>query len=90
VVFPSPPDHPLVAAARAARAAAGLEPAEETASSTDANAALGRGIAAISVSLAHGENAHRLDEHVELGALPAGLASVQALTDALAGGLSHT
>ncbi len=81
-------DHPLVVAARAARVAAGLPAATEVASSTDANAALGRGIPAISVSLAHGANAHRLDERVDLGSLPAGLASVEALVDALARGLS--
>jgi len=80
-------DNPLVRAARDARAAAGLPPAEESASSTDANAALGRGIPAICVSLTRGENAHRLDEHVELGPLPDGLAAVEHLVDALGRGL---
>jgi acetylornithine deacetylase/succinyl-diaminopimelate desuccinylase-like protein len=80
------PDHPLVAAARAARAAAGLPPAEENASSTDANAAMARGIPAICVSLTDGANAHRVDEHVELGPLPAGLAAVEHLVDALGAG----
>jgi len=84
----TPADHPLVAAARAARAAAGLPAADETASSTDANAAMGRGVPAVCVSLTHGEGAHTLDERIELGPLPAGLAAVEALTDALAAGLS--
>jgi len=81
-------DHPLLVAARAARAFAGLPAAEETASSTDANAAMGRGIPAVCVSLTHGEGAHTLDERVELAPLAAGLASVEALTDTLAAGLS--
>jgi hypothetical protein len=38
------------------------------------------------VSLTHGANAHRLDEHVELGPLPRGLAAVDALVDRLADG----
>ncbi|UGS37898.1 M20/M25/M40 family metallo-hydrolase [Capillimicrobium parvum] len=83
----TPADHPLVAAAQAARAAAGLGPAEESASSTDANAAMGRGIPAVCVSLTHGANAHRIDEHVELAPLPAGLAAVEHLLDALGRGL---
>lgn len=82
----TPADHPLVAAARAARAAAGLPPANESASSTDANAAMGRGIPAICVSLTDGAHSHRVDEHVELGPLPAGLAAVEQLVDALAAG----
>jgi tripeptide aminopeptidase len=81
------PGHPLVAAARAARADAGLPPAEETASSTDANAALGRGIAAVSVALTRGDGAHTLEEHVELAPLGAGLAAVESLVAALGRGL---
>jgi acetylornithine deacetylase/succinyl-diaminopimelate desuccinylase-like protein len=82
-----PPGHPLLHAARAARASAGLPPAEERASSTDANAALGLGIAAICVGLTYGANAHRRDEHVELAPLAGGLAALDALADALAAGL---
>lgn len=80
-------DHPLVAAAQAARAAAGLPPAQESASSTDANAAMGRGLPAICVSLTDGAGAHTPDEHVEIGPLAAGLACVEALAGALAAGL---
>lgn len=54
-------------------------------SSTDANAAHGRGIPAITVGVTTGANAHRLDEYVDLGPIPAGLASLEALVDELAG-----
>jgi acetylornithine deacetylase/succinyl-diaminopimelate desuccinylase-like protein len=82
------PDHPLVAAARSARAAAGLRPAEEAASSTDANAAMGRGIPAVCVSLTHGAGAHTPDEFVDLAPLAGGLRAVELLVDALGAGLS--
>ena len=80
------PDHPLVAAARRARERTGLPPAEEGASSTDANAAYGRGIPAITVGVTTGGNAHRLDEYVDLGPVAKGLAALEALADDLAGG----
>jgi len=85
----TPRDHPLPAAARAARAAAGLPAAEETASSTDANAALGRGIPAVGVGLTHGADAHRLDEHVDLEPLEAGIAALEHLTRALGRGMGR-
>lgn len=84
----TPSDHPLVLAARAARVAAGLPPAEEIASSTDANAALGRGIPAICVSLTRGAGAHTLDEHVQVAPLREGVAALDALVDALGAGVS--
>ena len=84
----TPPDHPLVVAARAARTDAGLPEADEHASSTDANAAMGRGIAAICVSLTTGAGAHTRDEHVHVAPLAGGLAAVEALVDRLAAGLS--
>jgi acetylornithine deacetylase/succinyl-diaminopimelate desuccinylase-like protein len=84
----TPDDHPLIAAARAARRAGALPAAEENASSTDANAALGRGIPAICVSLTKGAGAHTLDEHIELAPLAGGVAALDALVDALAAGLS--
>jgi tripeptide aminopeptidase len=80
------PDHPLLAAARRARERAGLAPAPELASSTDANAAHGRGIPAITVGVTTGANAHRLDEYIELEPLPAGLTALIALATDLAGG----
>ena len=80
------PDHPLVEAARRARERAGLPPAEEGASSTDANAAYGRGIPAITVGVTTGGNAHRLDEYIDLGPVAKGLAALEALADDLATG----
>jgi tripeptide aminopeptidase len=79
------PDHELLLAARRARAAAGLPPAREDASSTDANAAYGLGIPAITVGVSTGGNAHRLSEYIDLDPLPGGLASLAALADELAG-----
>jgi tripeptide aminopeptidase len=79
------PDHPLVAAARRARERAGLPPAEEGASSTDANAAYGRDIPAITVGVTTGGNAHRLDEYIDLAPIPDGLAALEALAEELVG-----
>jgi acetylornithine deacetylase/succinyl-diaminopimelate desuccinylase-like protein len=69
-------DHPLMDAARRARETAGLAPAGEGASSTDANAAYGRGVPAITVGLTTGGNGHRLDEYIDLAPLPAGMAAL--------------
>jgi tripeptide aminopeptidase len=78
-------DHPLLVAARRAREGAGLAPAREDAASTDANAAYGRGIPAITVGVTTGGNAHRLDEYIDLEPLPAGLAALGALADEVSG-----
>ncbi len=78
-------DHPLLAAARRARAKAGLPPATEGASSTDANAAHGRGIPAITVGLTVGAHAHRLDEYIETAPLASGLAALESLALELGG-----
>jgi tripeptide aminopeptidase len=72
-------DHPLVEAARRARVTAGLSPAVEEASSTDANAAHGRGIPAITVGVSTGGNAHRLDDYVDIAPISGGLRSLEAL-----------
>jgi tripeptide aminopeptidase len=77
-------DHPLVAAARRARERAGLPRAEEGASSTDANAAYGRGIPAITVGVTTGGHAHRLDEYIDLEPIASGLAALEALAEELA------
>jgi tripeptide aminopeptidase len=77
--------HPLLAAARAARQRAGLPPVPEIASSTDANAAHGRGIPAITVGVTTGGNAHRLDEYVDLPPVAGGLAALDILVDELVG-----
>jgi acetylornithine deacetylase/succinyl-diaminopimelate desuccinylase-like protein len=78
-------DHPLLEAARRARATAGLPAATEEASSTDANAAHGRGIPAITVGVSTGGNAHRLDDYVDVEPIAAGLRSLEALALELAG-----
>lgn len=77
------PDHPLLAAARRARAHAGLPPAEEGASSTDANAAHGLGIPAITVGLTTGGGAHRIDEFIDTEPLAGGLTALERLLDEL-------
>ena len=68
-----PEDHALLADLRAARAAAGLGDPEPSLQSTDANAALGAGLPAATLGLARVRGAHTLQEHVDVGALPAGL-----------------
>jgi acetylornithine deacetylase/succinyl-diaminopimelate desuccinylase-like protein len=80
-----PPDHQLVQAARDARARAGLEPAEEGASSTDANAAYGCGIPAITVGVTTGGNAHRPDDYIDVEPLERGLRALVLLADELVG-----
>lgn len=72
-------DAPLIEAARRARVAAGLPPARENASSTDANAAHGRGIPAIAVGVTTGGNAHRLDDYVDVAPIAGGLRALEEL-----------
>ncbi|MGH2856571.1 MAG: M20/M25/M40 family metallo-hydrolase [Solirubrobacteraceae bacterium] len=79
------PEHPLLDAAREARRLAALPPARESASSTDANAAHGQAVPAITVGVSTGANAHRPDEYIDLAPIPAGLRSLRALIDLLAG-----
>ncbi len=79
-------DHPLLAAARRARTRAGLRAADEGASSTDANAAYGRGIPAITVGVSTGDNAHRLDEYIDVEPIAAGLRALELLVSLLADG----
>lgn len=78
------PDHPLLHAARAARVGAGLGPAEEGYSSTDANAAFGRGIPAITVGVTTGAHAHRRDEYIDEAPTARGLRALERLLDELA------
>ncbi|MGH2874607.1 MAG: M20/M25/M40 family metallo-hydrolase [Solirubrobacteraceae bacterium] len=77
-------DAELLAAARAAREQIGLPPADEKASSTDANAAHGLGIPALTIGITTGANAHRLDEYIDLKPIAAGLAALDALVDRFA------
>jgi tripeptide aminopeptidase len=78
------PDHALLQAARRARAQAGLDPAEEGYSSTDANAAYGRGIPAITVGVTTGAHAHRRDEYIDEAPTARGLRALELLVDELA------
>ena len=79
------PSAELLHAARRARERAGLPPAVEDGSSTDANAAHGAGIPAVTVGITVGANAHRLDEYIETGPVAGGLLALDALLDELAG-----
>jgi tripeptide aminopeptidase len=78
------PDHPLLEAARRARSEAGLNPAQEGYSSTDANAAHGRGIPAITVGVSTGAHAHRPDEYIGEAPTAHGLHALELLIDELA------
>jgi tripeptide aminopeptidase len=80
------PGDPLLEAARRARTAAGLGPAEETASSTDANAAYGQGIPAITVGITTGDNVHRPDEYIDEAPVAGGLRALELLARELANG----
>jgi acetylornithine deacetylase/succinyl-diaminopimelate desuccinylase-like protein len=79
----TPPNHPIVQAAREARRRAGLEPAEEGTSSTDANAAYGRGIPAITVGVSTGGNAHRPDDYIDVEPIGNGLRALELVAEAL-------
>lgn len=77
----TPENHPLLGLARAARTAAGLPPAEEVSSSTDANAALGDGIPSVCLGLTSGGGAHTASEYVELEPLRAGASAALTLIE---------
>jgi acetylornithine deacetylase/succinyl-diaminopimelate desuccinylase-like protein len=80
-----PPDHALLRAARAARAAVGLLPAREESASTDANAAYARGIPAITVGVTSGDNVHRTDEWIRIGPLARGVGALEHLVLGVSG-----
>jgi tripeptide aminopeptidase len=65
-------DHPLVQGALAALAQLGVNGMLEI-GSTDANVPLAAGCPAVTIGLTRGGNAHRLDEYIDTGPLPAGL-----------------
>jgi tripeptide aminopeptidase len=73
--------HPLVGDAVAALTAAGAGRPRLSASSTDANAALGAGVPAVTLGLAESADVHTAGERVDVSGLPAGLT---ALTDLVA------
>jgi acetylornithine deacetylase/succinyl-diaminopimelate desuccinylase-like protein len=69
----------LVALAREARDAVGLGVAEEHPASTDANAAIGRGIPALGVGISRGDDAHTERESVAVPPIAHGAAALLAL-----------
>lgn len=77
----------LIAAAHAARAEAGLGRAWEHDASTDANAALARGIPAITMGVTRGGNAHRRDEWVALAPITRGVRAIEGTIRGFADGL---
>ena len=70
------PNDPLLEAARAARTAVGLGPADEIFASTDANAAFARNIPAVGIGITRGDFAHREDEWIALPPIALGVASL--------------
>jgi acetylornithine deacetylase/succinyl-diaminopimelate desuccinylase-like protein len=75
------PGHALVRDAVAAAVAAGLDRPHLADASTDANAALGEGIPALTVGLCHSRDAHTLEESVDVGPLGRSLAALTDLVD---------
>ena len=69
-------DHPLVRDALGAFEAAGAARPALAASSTDANAALGAGIPAVTVGLAESSEVHAADEYVDVSGLSASLSAL--------------
>ncbi len=74
-----PDDHPLVQMAQSALATVGITGSLET-GSTDANVPLAAGCPAVTIGLARGGNAHRLDEYIDPKPLADGLRQLVALT----------
>lgn len=74
-------DHPLLDHVQSARAEAGLPPAEETSSSTDANIPLSRGIPAACVGVGFGHDAHKRSETLEIPGLLDGLRALLNLVE---------
>ena len=70
------PNDPLLEAARAARTAVGLGPADEIFASTDANAAYARDIPAVGIGITRGDFAHREDEWIAVPPIALGVASL--------------
>ncbi|MGH2541856.1 MAG: M20/M25/M40 family metallo-hydrolase, partial [Ardenticatenaceae bacterium] len=68
-----PANHPLVEAAVESLRWVGCEKASLRAASTDANVPLSLGIPSVCIGVAVGQNAHRIDEYIELDSLRSGL-----------------
>jgi acetylornithine deacetylase/succinyl-diaminopimelate desuccinylase-like protein len=75
----TPDGDPLVRAARAARADAGLRPAREDIGSTECNAAFPLGVPTVCIGLTRGGDMHRETEWIEVAPLRDGLAQTRAL-----------
>lgn len=69
------PDHPLLAAVRLERTALGLDDRLAD-GSTDANAALARGIPALALGCARGADMHSRSERVEISSIALGVAQL--------------
>ncbi len=74
-----PSDHPLVQMAQGALAYVGVDGSLET-GSTDGNVPLAAGCPAVTIGLARGGNAHRLDEYIDPTPLADGLRQLVALS----------
>jgi acetylornithine deacetylase/succinyl-diaminopimelate desuccinylase-like protein len=77
-------DHPLVRAARGARADVGLRPAREDVGSTECNAAFPLDVPTVCIGLTRGADMHRESEWIAVEPLGEGLAVVRALLRRLA------
>jgi tripeptide aminopeptidase len=71
--------HPLVRDALRARRTAGLGTPRLTAASTDANAALGLGLPALTIGVATNHEPHSVDEHADVTLLGCGMRAAGAL-----------
>jgi acetylornithine deacetylase/succinyl-diaminopimelate desuccinylase-like protein len=74
-----PRSHPLVALARQVLESLGATPYLET-GSTDANVLLAAGLPTVTIGIAHGSNAHRVDEYIETEQVADGLWQLLQLT----------
>jgi len=74
-----PADHPLLAAAQAAAADAGLDPLHLETGSTDASLPLSLGLPAICLGLTRGGGAHSQQEFIELDPIPVGYQALRGL-----------
>ncbi len=70
---------PLVVWAEEALRFSGKTTIQFVSGSTDANIPLSRGIPSVCIGLAESVNSHRLDEHIDIGSLPAGLKQLMLL-----------
>lgn len=77
-------DHDLVRTAQAVLHSLDITPSFKT-GSTDANLLLSRGLPTVTIGLTRGDNAHRLDEYIEVEPLRTGLQQIILLTLALSG-----